>query len=81
MRRVSFFLVVTFALTWALWYLAASGTRAPFGIEGAVFLLRLFAPGIGRAALHHQDVVPAALPSAMTVFTFSGTRVAWWSRP
>jgi CAAX protease family protein len=44
MRHVMLFFVTTFALTWALWYLAASGKHAPLGIGGAVFLAGVFVP-------------------------------------
>jgi membrane protease YdiL (CAAX protease family) len=46
MRRVVFFFLVTFALTWALWSIAASGQRAPLGIGGAVFRTGVFAPAL-----------------------------------
>jgi len=44
--RGALFFLVTFALTWALWYVAASGQRAPLGVGGAVFLTGVFAPGL-----------------------------------
>jgi membrane protease YdiL (CAAX protease family) len=40
------YLLLTFATTWACWYLAAAGDRAPLGIGGPLFLLGVFAPGI-----------------------------------
>ena len=57
-RALTFFLL-TFLLTWAVWFsaaaLAAPGNTGFFGARGPLFLLGVFAPGIFALILTARD--------------------------
>jgi membrane protease YdiL (CAAX protease family) len=77
------FFSLTFALTWAMWYVASSGGRFPSGIGGAVFLIGVFAPAIvalgltaratGRAGVMRllARISPASLDLRWYVFALA----------
>jgi membrane protease YdiL (CAAX protease family) len=73
------FFLLTFALSWAMWYVAPSGIRFPFGIGGAVFLIGVFAPAIVALGLTARATGRAGVTRLLARISPASLDLRWYA--